>query len=129
MKKGNNRGKSKPPSRDRYDKAKPTVSARVPKEIRDKLRANLAKQGLSLAGALIAIANDLDIKAKAYDEAWQDGHDDGLVEGHCLAESIFKVTYRCSVCGEPMDVETPEEREAAGRLMMEAGWGHAECHE
>ena len=118
-----------PPSRYRYEEKNPTVSARLPKEIRDRLRANLAKQGKSLADALIAIANDLDIKAKAYDEAWQEGHDDGLVEGHCLAESIFKVTYRCSKCGEPIDVESTEEREAAGQLMTRAGWGHIKCHE
>ena len=119
--------RSKPQSRLDYEKRMPTLTARVPKEIKDKLLVNLAKQGKSLTDALIALANDLDIEAKAYDEAWQDGYDEGLVEGHTLGESVFRVTYRCSVCGEPMAVETPEEREAAGQLMTEAGWQHIEC--
>ena len=97
------KAKKIPPSRYRYEEKNPTVSARLPKEIRDRLRTNLAKQGRSLADALIAITNDLDIKGKSYDEAKREGYEQA------------KKHYR-------------KTKKAAGQLMSDAGWGHTECH-
>ena len=129
MRKGKGSSKRKPQSRLDYEERNPTMSVRLPKEIMGKLRANLTKQGQSLADALIAIANDLEVKGKSYDEAWQEGHDEGLVEGHSLAEDMFKVTYHCSVCGKLIELETTEEKEAASLHMTEHGWAHGECDE
>lgn len=113
--------KNKPPSQDRYEKDKPTVSARVPKEIRDRLRVNLAKQGKSLADALIAITNDLEIKGKSFDEAKQEGYEE--------AKERYMVLFPCDTCGELLPITSPKAKRAAGQFMCDAGWGHAKCHE
>lgn len=113
------KAKNKPPSRERYEERKPTVSARVPKDTRDKLRANLAKQGKSLADALIAIANDLEIKGKSYDEAKREGYEQ--------AKKRYMVPYPCSECGKLIPLTSPRAKKAAAQYMTEAGWAHTEC--
>ena len=97
------------------------MSGRVPKEIRDKLRTNLAKQGKSLTNALIAIANDLEIKEKTYDEVWQEGYEE--------AKRRFMVPFPCNVCGEPLEITNPKAKKVTGQCMHDLGWGHAKCHQ
>jgi len=65
--------KRKSPSRERYEKENPTVSARVPKETRDKLLEVLPKLGMSLADAFKVLAGELEVKAVPIDKARRHG--------------------------------------------------------
>ena len=121
MKKGNGDKNRKLPSRERYEKENPTVSGRMPKEKRDKFYANLAKSGRSVSDALNSLADDLELKVRPIDEAWQAGYEE--------AKNLYKVPYPCSVCGEPMVITSKKAKEAVMEFMIEHGWGHAKCHE
>ena len=68
MKRGKN-NKKKSTSREKYEKENPTVSGRVPKETRDRLNVNLAKQDMSLADALKVLAGELELEVRPVDEA------------------------------------------------------------
>ena len=127
MKKGNSREKGKPPSRDRYDKKCPVVSIRLPEEVHGKLQEVMKATGMSKLEILKLGLGLAKVKVRSEEEVRRDAHDKGMLEGFKVAEDDFKVTYRCSKCGEPIDVESTEEREAAGQLMTRAGWGHIKC--
>jgi len=119
MKRGkNNRKKS--PSREKYEKENPTVSARLPKEKRDKLLAVLRSLGLNLANLLVSFADEYEVKVKPINEARQAGYEE--------AKNRYMVTYPCSVCGELIPLTSPKAKQAASRYMTDHGWGHAECH-
>lgn len=119
MKKGRN-NKKKSPSREKYEKENPTVSAQVPKETRDGLRVSLAKLGMSLANALKVLAGELEVKVRPVDEARQAGYDE--------AKNRYMVPFPCNTCGDPIPIISKKAKEAASRYMTEHGWGHAECH-
>ena len=112
--------KTKPPSRERYEKNNPTVSARLPVETHDKLRLMLRKQGIGLPEALTAFANELEIKLKPLDEIRETSYQE--------AKSHYLVTYPCAVCGKIIEITNPETKKAVATYMAEHGWGHSECH-
>ena len=113
--------KKKSPSREKYERQNPTVSARVSEETRSKLRAVLPQLGMSLADALKVLADQLEVKAIPIEEAKRLGREE--------ANNLYLVTYPCNVCGKPISITTPKAKEAAARFMAEHGWGHNECHE
>ncbi len=65
---------------------------------------------------------------KKQDEVTKKGHIEGYRRGYSEAESLYKVTYPCSVCGEALTVTTKGEKEALKEYMQEYGWGHQTCH-
>ncbi len=109
----------KSPSRIKYEKENPTVSARLPKETRDMLRGVLAKLGMSLAHALRVLAGELEVKVRPSDEARQLGYKE--------AKNRYMVTFPCSICGELMPITGQKAKEAVGKYMTEHGWHHTEC--
>ena len=113
--------KKKYPSQIKHDKNHPTVSARVPVEIRDKLKLVLRKQGTTLTKVLIAVANEQELKLKPIEEARKAGFEE--------ARNLYMVTYPCSICGKPTSLTSPKAKEVASKFMTEHGWGHAKCHE
>jgi hypothetical protein len=119
MKRGKS-SKKKAPSREKYEKENPTVSARLPKEKRDKLLAVLRSIGLSLANLLVSFADEYEVKVKPINEARQAGYEE--------AKNRYMVTYPCSVCGELIPLTSPKAKQAASKYMTDHGWGHAECH-
>jgi antitoxin component of RelBE/YafQ-DinJ toxin-antitoxin module len=119
MKKGTS-FKKRSPSRERYERENPTVSARIPKETRLKLLSNLKKLGMTLPDALKLLAGELEIKLIPIDEARQAGYEE--------AKNQFVVTYQCSVCGKSIELSNPKAKEYASNCMTDRGWGHAECH-
>ena len=121
MKKVTGEKRKKSPSREKYEAENPTVSARVPKGTRDKLRVNLAKSGMSLADGLRFLAGELELKVKPVDEARQAGYEE--------ARNRYMVTYLCNVCGKPIPIVNPKTKEVASRCMTARGWGHTKCHE
>jgi hypothetical protein len=112
--------KRKLPSEEKYDKNHPTVSARIPREKRDKLNAVLRSLGVSLANLLVSFADAYEIKVKPLDEARQEASE--------KAEKRFMVTYECNVCGKSIQITNPNVKKAAGSYMTEHGWGHSGCH-
>ena len=120
MKKGEGDKRRKSPSRIKYEQNNPTVSGRVPKRTRDKLYANLAKQGMTLPDALKVLAGELEIKAIPIDEARRAGYEE--------AKNLYMVTYPCSICGKTIAITNPKTKEAVSRYMNEHGWAHAECN-
>ncbi|MFC1968599.1 hypothetical protein ACFLVX_04350 [Chloroflexota bacterium] len=113
------------PSRINYEQANPTVSCRVPKEIYERLKtvkeaddksfADILKIGLGMLEPIFDKAEDREIEVYS--------------EGYSEAENKYKTTYRCSICRKMMEINTIEEKVAAGLLMTEKGWGHGECHQ
>ena len=114
------RDKKNPPSREKYEKENPTVSARLPIEKRDKLLSVLRRLGLSLRNLLIGVVDETDIKLKPIDEARKTGYEE--------AKERYMVLFPCDTCGELLPITSPKAKKVAGQLMSDAGWGHATCH-
>lgn len=121
MKKVEDKKKKKSPSREKYEKKNPTVSARVPAETRATLRVSLAKLGMTLPDALKVLAGELEVKVVPIDEARRAGFEE--------AKTLYMVTYPCYICGKPIPITSLKAKEVASKFMTEHGWGHAKCHE
>lgn len=104
MKKVESKKKRKSPSREKYEKENPTVSARVPKETRDRLLVNLAKLGMTLPDALKVLAGELEVKVMPIDEARGQGFEDAM--------KLYMVTYPCNMCGKTIHITSPKAKEA-----------------
>jgi hypothetical protein len=119
--------KKSPPSREKYDEAKPVVSFRVSRELFDRLEAVKEAEGKSNADVLsvgvgllkVKIGKEKEIRDHAYEEGWEKG-----VEEAC---NIFLVAYLCSVCGKEIEVTTDDEKRAIKTYMHQYRWGHADC--
>ncbi len=112
--------KKSPPSRGKYDKGHPTVSARLPIDKRDKLFAVLARLSLTLAELLIRFADEMEIISRPLEETRKAGYEE--------AQKRFMVRFACDVCGQMMPVTDPKEKAAVSQYMTEHRWGHEECH-
>ncbi len=110
----------KPPSRIKYEKENPTVSARLPLETRVKLLANLKILGMSLTDALKVLAGELEIKSIPIEEAKKAGYEE--------AKKHYMVIYKCAVCGKYRVIVSPREKEVAGKYMTGHGWSNPECY-
>ncbi|MFH0768833.1 MAG: hypothetical protein V1932_04625 [Chloroflexota bacterium] len=113
--------RKKSPSRNRYEKGNPTVSARMPTNKRDKLFVVLVRLSLTLAQLLIRFADEMEIKTRPLEEVRK--------EGFQQARKIYRVYYPCQKCGRQILINTPEERAAASKYMVENGWSHQQCPE
>lgn len=111
------------PSRKRYVEAHPTVSARLPLEIRQKLMTNLKTMTITLPDAFKILAGELEIKARPVEATWQKGYQQGFK----TAREKYQVIYSCTKCGTLLTVSTPEEKDAIKQFMKEAGWCHSDC--
>jgi len=121
--------KRKAPSRARYERAHPTVSCRVPKEVYDRLQAIKKAEGMSFADVLKIGLGILEVRAREEGEVRKRAHAEGYKKGHADAERTYKVTYPCNVCGKMLTVTSRTEKEAVRQYMQEHRWGHEECHE
>ncbi len=108
-----------PPSRIKYEKNHPTVSARLPKEKRERLLELLRSLGITLPQLLLHFIDEYEIRVKPVDEARQAGYEE--------AKKTYMVTYPCAVCGKPLVITSQQAKEAVGKYMTEHGWHHTEC--
>ena len=115
--------KKKSPSRIRYETSHPTVSARIPIEIKEKVIANLKTLDMTMADAFKKLAGELEEKAKPIELVKKAAYK----AGYKAAKNYYGVPYPCSKCEQTIVINTPEEKEAASKLMTEAGWGHKTC--
>ena len=109
------------PSRERYEKQNPTLSARMPIEKHDKLFMVLARLNISLPKLLIQFADEQEITTRPLAEARK--------EGFQAAKKIYAVYYHCAKCGKQTPVTNVEEKIAVAKYMPECGWAHTECPE
>lgn len=121
--------KTKWPSRARYEQMHPTVSFRVPRDIYDKGKTVKKFNGMSFADIFKVGAGILEVRVKEEAEVRKQGYAVGYSEGYEEAESVYKVTYPCSVCRRRLTVTSDGEKQAIKRYMQENGWGHEECHD
>ena len=121
------KAKGIPPSRKKYEEDNPVVSCRVPKELYNRLRAIKKVEGKSMTDILKAGLGLFEVKVRAEKEVKQEAYEEGQLNGYELAESEYKVTYPCSICGKSIEVTTEEEKKAIRGYMVEHGWGHADC--
>ncbi len=104
------------PSKIKYDKSHPTVSIRVTRELYDRLK-ELREQGGKTLGDILREA--LKEQAPSIKKAYQSGFN--------VAKQQFAVSYKCSVCGGTLTVNSPKERMAIASYMRGHGWGHSKC--
>jgi hypothetical protein len=93
----------------------------MPIEARDKLRANLAKLGMTISDALMVLAGELEIRVIPIDEARKQGYQE--------AAKRYMVTYLCFECGKPIAITNPETKNFISKFLTEHGWGHEKCIE
>lgn len=109
----------KPPSRIRYEKSHPVVSARLSMAYNKKLKKILKTEKKSFAQLLREIIDEAEGEyMKTYDLGYSDGAEDS------------QIWYYCSICGQRIHI-TPnsESHKALIEYMQEHRWGHASCHE
>lgn len=123
--------KKKSPSRRKYEQNNPTVSCRVNRDIYERLRKIRELEGLRFADVLKIGLGIIEPKAKDYNrirnEEYTEGYVEGWNHGHRDAEMAYKITFPCCGCGRIIEVDNKPLREAAGKSMKKAGWGHLEC--
>ena len=117
--------KKKSPSRIKYETSHPTVSARIPIEIKEKIIANLKTLDMNMADAFKKLAGELEEKAKPIELMKKAEYK----AGYSAAKNYYAVPYQCSKCGQTIVINTPEEKEAASILMTAEGWRHETCPE
>ncbi len=105
-----------PPSKNKYDKTHPIVSVRVDQKVKEKLDEIRAISGKSLGDIII---EDLKVQAPSTERAFKKGIDFG--------QELYGVSYKCSVCGGTIWIDTPEQKKAAAQLMRENKWRHGGC--
>jgi hypothetical protein len=106
----------KAPSRKRYEEERPVVSFRVTRELKEKLEELQAMSGKSIGDILReAVGLQLPSAKGSFDE------------GVGIAEDMYKIIYKCSVCGGNEEVFGQIEKKVAAELLTQAGWGHGPC--
>ena len=108
-----------PPSRQRYEASHPTVSVRIPRELREELEELKQTAGLSMADILKAGLDKLkpDIE-EIYDKAYG--------EGYAKAEEEYKVLVKCYRCGRRHLAVTGDRIKAAVDQAL-TGWYSPDC--
>jgi len=115
------------PSRKKYEEANPVVSFRVSKELYDRLQVAKEKESMSYTDILKVGLGLFEVKMRAEEEIRGQAYDEGWEKGITSAIEVYMVTYLCSVCGKPIELDSPEQKAAASRYMREHGWAHADC--
>ncbi|PVV83301.1 hypothetical protein [Dehalogenimonas alkenigignens] len=112
MRKENHR----PPSRIKYEKAHPTISARVSQELYEEIKAFLATTNQSLADLLLIA---LGKHKPDVDKAFEAGSE--------IATQMYRIVFKCPGCGEEIEVMGEQILRSAGMILSESGWGHIKC--
>jgi len=69
------------------------------------------------------------IKSALMDQLGYDFYLKAKADGFKEAEEEFKITYPCSVCGQPIVMRPGgADHKGASNYLNSAGWGHSTCH-
>lgn len=119
--------RNKAPSRLKYESEHPTVSFRVSKDLYDKLQELREAEGKSITDVLKVGVRLLQVKVRREWKIREEAYLAGQLKGSVDAREKYSVSYPCSVCGEPIVVDSREEKNFIKRKMSEYGWGHSDC--
>ena len=106
------------PAKIKYDKSHPIISIRVTPDLKKKLEYINKMSDKSMADILKEAVGLQTPSAKA-----------AYNKGYLTAQIKYGVTYRCSECGEVLEITASEEKKAVLQYMKEHGWGHRKCVE
>lgn len=119
--------KRQSPSRVKYEQSRPTFSFRIYKDLDERIREVKKAEGMSNTNIVEAGVGLFEVKVSKEKEAKKQGYEEGFSDGYEEAESLYKVTFPCSICGKTLTVTGKKEKEAVRRYMREHQWGHVEC--
>jgi len=105
-----------PPAKIKYDKSHPIVSFRVTPDLKKKLEDIKMMSDKNPADIL---KEAVGLQTKSIKNAY--------TKGYLMAQIKYTVTYRCSVCGEVIEITTSKEKKEVAQYMKEQGWGHGKC--
>lgn len=109
----------KPPSRVRYEKSHPVVSARLRIDHYKKLKKILETEEKSFAQFL---RDAIEKSETEYSNAYELGYYNGTEDS--------EIWFCCNICGEKIPIiPNSESHKALMQYMDEHGWGHISCHE
>lgn len=117
-----------PPSRIKYEEANPVVSARVDRELYEKLNETREKTGKSYADILKeGLGVQEPTTKKAYDRGYKAGFKEGKKEG--IREGEQFSIGRCKICGEPLlfDLSMDNHRQYLEKVIKDGGTRHIDC--
>lgn len=109
-----------PPWRLRYELDNPVISARVPMSVH---KAFLKLRQMTNKNAADIFREALGEQTINAEDPYRRGKEDGWAE----ASAKYQVKHPCSICHEEIVVETSAQKQAASRLLREAGWAHSKC--
>ena len=118
-----------PPSRERYEKSHPTVTVRVTAELYEELQELRTTAGFSFGQVLRSGLDKAQLAVeKGLDGARREGYRQGLAKGCEVTRAKYSVDYYCSGCKRKhLTITQNNEKNAAARLMFEAGWRSPRC--
>lgn len=107
-----------PPSRTRYEQRNPVVSARVPRDVYDRLKALRARSGKSLRTIL---REALALQETSVGDAYQRGFRD--------ARKRYAVSFPCSACRREAWATGDELKRHVRGILIREHWAHGTCLE
>lgn len=110
--------KHQPPAKIKYDKAHPVISIRVSQKLKKQLDEIKEMSGKSVGDIL---REAVGVQDKSTKNTWK--------RGYAMAKGNYGVTYKCSICGGNILLQSGEEKKAAAQYMGEHGWAHTDCVE
>jgi len=119
--------RKKTPSRIRYEQKRPTFSFRTYEELKARIQEVKKVEGISNINIVEAGVGLFEVKNRKEKEVRDQAYDEGYEKGYEEAESRYKVTYPCEICGKMIVVMSTKQKEAIRRYMLKYGWGHADC--
>ena len=119
--------KRKTPSRIKYEQKRPTFSFRTYEELKARIQEVKKVEGISNTNIVEAGVDLFEVKNRKEKEVQDQAYDEGYEKGYEEAESRYKVTYPCEICGKMIEVMSTKQKEAIKRYMLKYGWGHADC--
>jgi Fe2+ or Zn2+ uptake regulation protein len=69
----------------------------------------------------------VEVGVKKQTEARKKGYVEGYKKGYGDATILYKVIYHCSKCGQIIEIQNPNTKQAIDEYMREKGWGHQTC--
>jgi len=122
--------KKKFPSQEKYERENPSITFRVPIDMKEKIDQLVETTGKSISQIM---RETLFYAEKEHSEIFEQGHvegfDVGINAGINRGKRKWAIWIYCYVCGEKIYIEpNSESHKAIIKYMKEHKWAHPECH-
>ncbi len=122
--------KKKYPSQEKYERENPSITFRLPIDMKEKIDQLVETTGKSISQL---IRETLFYAGKEYSEIQEKSHSEGFVIGVNVGGKRGKRKWAiwcyCNVCGEITYIEpNSDAHKAIIEYMKEQKWGHLKCH-